>query len=61
MPTYFAVLVDNEVTSNVTYGDEEIFEKYISIARSGPVFIEVPEPVEEGSIWDGESFTPPVE
>lgn len=61
MPTYFAVLVNNEVTTNVIYGDEEIFEKYISIARSEPVFIEVPEPVEEGSTWDGNSFTPPVE
>jgi hypothetical protein len=33
----------------------------MNYARSGAVFVEVPEPVEEGSIWDGTSFTPPVE
>ena len=59
MPTYFAVLVDNEVALNVIYGDEPIFEKHIAIARSGPILIEVPAPVTEGAIWDGTNFTDP--
>lgn len=59
MTTYFAVIVDNEVATHVTYNDDPIFEKFIAIARSGPIFVEVPEPVAEGSRWDGTNFFTP--
>jgi hypothetical protein len=60
MPTHFAIVVDGEVAINVTYPDDmPHFEKHIAICRSGPTFIEVPEPIVEGSTWDGSTFTPP--
>jgi hypothetical protein len=59
MPTYFAVIVDGEVAANATYPDIPLFEKAVAIARSNPIFVEVPEPIVEGSTWDGSTFTPP--
>lgn len=55
----FAVVVDNEVVSNIVYPNEQPFDGVIAILRSGPVYVEVADDVQVGSTWDGQGFTPP--
>jgi hypothetical protein len=38
-----------------------MFEKIIAIFQSSPTIVEVAEEIQEGSTWDGQEFTPPVE
>lgn len=65
----FALIVDNEVAGIARFPDSvnggELpgeMEKSIAIFRSNPTIVEiVDELVEEGYIWNGVSFTAPVE
>lgn len=65
----FAFIVDGEVAKigNMpeTIDGKELpqdLQKTIAILRSNPTIIEIVDQfVEEGFIWDGQNFTPPVE
>lgn len=62
----FVIIVDNEVVGNASYStelEEQIdLSKIIAIYSSDPRFIPHHEgKVEEGYIWDGQNFNPPVE
>jgi hypothetical protein len=62
----FVIVVDNEVVGNITFSDQlqegVDVSKYLAVYRSNPKFIEHNEKrVEEGYIWDGQNFNPPVE
>ena len=61
---YFAVLVDGEVALNMEL-PELVMGKYdgakiAAVLSSNPIFIKTDENIEEGSTWDGSTFTPPV-
>jgi hypothetical protein len=65
----FVIIVDNEVVKNVEYPEESDnvpeeflphFEEAIAIFSSDPRWLIVDEPVEVGSIWDGQNFFPAV-
>lgn len=65
---HFIFVVDGEVAGEMPM--PKIFdadgnmhpalEKLVAILRSNPQIIESEVPIEEGSLWDGNSFTPPV-
>ena len=65
----FAFIVDGEVAKIGTFPETvddgelpEELQKTIAILRSNPKIVEVVgEVVEEGFLWDGQNFTPPVE
>lgn len=63
----FILVVDGEVAGTLPVPDLKIdgithpsVEKLIAILSSDPKIVVSDEPVEEGSTWDGNSFTPPV-
>jgi hypothetical protein len=65
----FVIMVDNEVVKNVEYPEEgdnvpaeflPHFEEAIAVFSSDPRWLIVDEPIEVGSIWDGQNFAPPV-
>jgi len=58
-PVTFAIVVDGEVVSHVSYPQEPPYDGVIAILRTGPVYVEVPNPVDIGCTWDGNSFSPP--
>jgi hypothetical protein len=71
---YFAIIIGDEVVQTVQLPEiEDIhpdsqkpylasdLEKAIAIYSSDPRIIPTDAPVSEGSIWDGQDFTPPVE
>lgn len=57
----FALIVDGEVAGNHTVPVFLATEKLIAIFQSNPTIVETEEKIAEGSTWDGEIFTPPVE
>jgi hypothetical protein len=65
----FVAIIDGEVAVNLRIPemDDETqpmylyFEKIIAALSSDPIIIATEEPIEEGSSWDGNSFTAPVE
>lgn len=61
----FVILVDNEVVGNISFSTEAQgvdLDKVIAIYSSDPRFIPHHEKrIEEGYIWDGQNFNPPVE
>ena len=65
----FAFIVDGEVAKIGLFGETmdggELplgLQKTIAILRSNPTIVEIVDQfVEEGFIWDGQNFTPPVE
>ncbi len=71
---YFSMIVENEVVQtfqlpqieDIPSHDEHRYvetelEKVIAIYSSDPRIIPTEALVSEGSIWDGQDFTPPVE
>jgi hypothetical protein len=64
----FVAIIDGEVAVNLgipqmdddTHPMHLYFEKIIAALSSDPVVVATEEPIEEGSTWDGNSFTPPV-
>jgi len=57
----FALIVDGEVAGNHTVPVFLGTEKIIAIFQSNPTIVETEDKITEGSTWDGQSFTPPVE
>jgi hypothetical protein len=65
----FVAIIDGEVAVNLSIPqmDDEThpmhlyFEKIIAALGSDPVIVATEEPIEEGSTWDGQEFTSPVE
>lgn len=57
----FALIVDGEVAGNYTLPVFPATEKLIAIFQSNPTIVETEEKITEGSTWDGQIFTPPVE
>ncbi len=57
----FALIVDGEVAGNFTVPIMFGTEKMIAIFQSNPIVIETQERIQEGSTWNGQTFTPPVE
>jgi len=62
----FVIIVDNEVVGNISFsnelGQQVDLSKIIAIYSSDPRFIPHHEArVEDGFIWDGQNFNPPVE
>lgn len=63
----FAFIIDNEVAVNFqlplnpTDGSHPHIEKLIAAFSSNPTVVLTEDIIEEGSTWDGTSFTPPVE
>jgi hypothetical protein len=62
---HFILVVDGEVAGElpvprVDFQSDSI-DKLIAILSSDPKVILSDEPVLEGSTWDGQEFTPPVE
>lgn len=65
---HFIMVVDGEVAGTLPIPnmliDGEVHpavEKLIAILSSDPKIVVSEEPIQEGSTWDGSSFTPPVE
>ena len=66
---HFIFVVDGEVAGEfplpkITNGDGDLhpaLEKLVAILRSNPQIVESEMPIEEGYMWDGEKFIPPVE
>ena len=67
--SHFIFVVDGEVAGEfpVRYARDEqgnlfpAIEKLIAILSSDPKILVSDEPVHQGYLWDGHSFTPPVE
>ena len=57
----FALIVDGEVAGNYAVPVLLGTEKLIAIFQSNPTIVETQEKITEGSTWDGQNFTPPVE
>jgi hypothetical protein len=65
----FVAIIDGEVAVNLAIPqmDDEThpmhlyFEKIIAALGSNPIIIATEQPIKEGSSWDGNSFTAPVE
>lgn len=57
----FALIVDGEVAGNHTVLVFPGTAKLIAIFQSNPTIVETEEKITEGSTWDGQTFTPPVE
>jgi hypothetical protein len=57
----FALIVDGEVAGNYQIPVFLGAEKMIAIFQSNPTIVETEEKIIEGSTWDGQTFTPPVE
>jgi hypothetical protein len=64
----FIMIVDGEVVGTLPVPNLQIdgvihpaVEKLVAILSSNPTIVASDEQVEEGSTWDGTSFTPPVE
>jgi hypothetical protein len=57
----FALIVDGEVAGNYQIPVILGTEKMIAIFQSNPIIIETEDKIAEGSTWDGQTFTPPVE
>jgi hypothetical protein len=63
--THFILVVDGEVAGQfpvpkVNFQSDAI-DKLVAILSSDPKIVLSEEPVLEGSTWDGQEFTPPVE
>ena len=57
----FVLIVDGEVAGNHTVPVFPGTAKLIAIFQSNPTIVETQEKITEGSTWDGQTFTPPVE
>ena len=57
----FALIIDGEVAGNYTVPSFPGTEKLIAIFQSNPTIVETEEKIAEGSTWDGQDFTAPVE
>jgi hypothetical protein len=57
----FALIIDGEVAGNYTVPVFLGTEKIIAIFQSNPTIVETEDKIAEGSTWDGQTFTPPVE
>jgi hypothetical protein len=57
----FVLIVDGEVAGNFPLPVMPGAEKLISIFQSNPTIFETLDKIAEGSTWDGQTFTPPVE
>jgi hypothetical protein len=56
----FAIIIDGEVASNMTFPPQiPMAPKLEAIYSSSPTFVRTEERIEEGSTWDGTTFTPP--
>lgn len=56
----FAIIIDGEVAGNVTYPSEAPnAEKMEAIYSSAPTFVRTEQRIDEGSTYDGSTFTPP--
>lgn len=56
----FAIIIDGEVAGNVTYPSTMAgADKFDAIYSSAPTFVKTENRIEEGSTWDGKTFTPP--
>ena len=64
----FVVVIDNEVAVNLNIPQIEdesepmylYFEKLIAALSSNPTIVQTEEAIQEGYIWDGQNFNPPV-
>lgn len=57
----FVLIVDGEVAANFPLPVMPGAEKLIAIFQSNPTIFETEDKIAEGSTWDGQTFTPPVE
>lgn len=56
----FAIIIDGEVAGNVTCPAEvPMASKMEAIYSSAPTFVRTEQRIQEGSTWNGISFTPP--
>jgi hypothetical protein len=56
----FAIIIDGEVAGNVTYPSEALnAEKMEAIYSSAPTFVRTEQRIDEGSTYDGSTFTAP--
>jgi hypothetical protein len=62
---YYLFVIDGEVAGRMPFfahpNGGELEDKYRAILESDPKIIPSNEDIPEGYIWDGTSFTPPVE
>jgi hypothetical protein len=63
--THFILVVDGEVAGELPMPkvnfQSDAIDKLVAILSSDPKIILSEEPVLEGSTWDGQNFSPPVE
>lgn len=64
MTKYYELVIDNEVATHLSIPSgsaemQEFFNKLNAALSSNPTVVPVEEIVPEGSIWDGQNFTPP--
>lgn len=57
----FALIVDGEVAGNYQVPVLLETEMMIAIFQSNPTIVETEDRIQNGSTWDGQTFTPPVE
>lgn len=57
----FALIIDGEVAGNFPIPVFAGTEKMIAIFQSNPIIVETEDKIAEGSTWDGQNFTSPVE
>jgi hypothetical protein len=65
----FVAIIENEVACNLAIPEptdltipmHQYFEKVIAALSSNPTIIQSDEKILEGSTWDGQNFSPPVE
>ena len=56
----FVAIINGEAVGNITLPEIESTERMIAILGSNPTIVASIERIEEGSTWDGLTFTPPV-
>jgi hypothetical protein len=63
--THFILVVDGEVAGELPVPkvdfQSDAIDKLVAILSSDPKIILSEQPILEGSTWDGQEFTPPVE
>jgi hypothetical protein len=63
--THFILVVDGEVAGELPIPkldfQSDAVDKLVAILSSNPKIVVSNEPVEEGYVWDGQNFVPPVE
>jgi hypothetical protein len=63
--THFILVVDGEVAGELPMPkvnfQSDAIDKFVAILSSDPKIILSEQPILEGSTWDGQEFTPPVE